>query len=118
MPSPGYRRRPNRVRWLGHSLGRPRDHTSPGRSYARARRTLGVGGLPGVLRSQAVGGVSERREPPLALLAGFQYWPEPSWSAVPPTPVTSGTWAGESTANPARLLEVPDRQSAPPESPA
>src|ERR1039457_11555 len=75
-------------------------------------------GLPGVLSFQTVSGMYEMAEPPLALLAAFQYWAEPSRKVVPPTPVTSGTSAGESTASPAPLLEVPGRQSAPPESPA
>ena len=59
----------------------------------------------------------EVAEPPLALLVGFQYWPEPSRNVVPPTPVTSGMSAGESTASPAPLVDVPETQSAPPESP-
>src|ERR1035441_4259733 len=75
-------------------------------------------GLPVVLSFQTVSGMYEMAEPRLALLAAFQYWAEPSRKVVPPTPVTSGTSAGESTASPAPLLEVPDRQSAPPESPA
>src|ERR1035437_1246976 len=74
-------------------------------------------GLPGVLSFQTVSGMYEMAEPPLALFAAFQYWAEPSREVVPPTPGTSGVSAGESTASPAPLLEVPDRQSAPPESP-
>src|ERR1035437_4514374 len=74
-------------------------------------------GLPGVLSFQTVSGMYEMAEPPLALLAGFQYWAEPSRKVVQPMPVTSGMSAGDATANPAPLLEVPDKQSAPPESP-
>src|ERR1039457_2323095 len=75
-------------------------------------------GLPSVLSFQTISGMYEMAEPPLALLVAFQYWAEPSRKVVPPTPVTSGTSAGESTASPGPLLDVPDRQSAPPESPA
>src|ERR1035438_1381433 len=75
-------------------------------------------GLPGELSFQTVSGMYEMAEPPLALLVSFQYWPEPSLRVVPPMPVTSGTSAGESTASPAPLVELPPRQSAPPESPA
>src|ERR1019366_3136201 len=74
-------------------------------------------GLPGVLSFHTISGMYEMADPPLALLVAFQYWPEPSLRVVPPMPVTSGMSAGESTARPAPLLEVPDRQSAPPESP-
>src|ERR1017187_9804198 len=71
-----------------------------------------------MLSFQTVSGMYEMAEPPCALLVSFQYWPEPWSKAVPPTPVTSGMSAGESTASLAPLLEEIPRQSAPPESPA
>src|ERR1022692_269713 len=77
-----------------------------------------AGPMAGELSFQTISGMYETAEPPLALLVSFQYWPEPSLRVVPPMPVTSGISAGESTASPASLVELPPRQSAPPESPA
>jgi len=115
----GRRSRPCTHRDLVRPREKYRERCAPVIRYARTGLPCGwaktvlappppAAGLPGVLSFQTVSGMCEMAEPPLALLVGFQYWPEPSLKVVPPMPVTSGTSAGESTASPAPLLELPE----------